>query len=97
MSEPSEEKVNPKKVLRVDEKGDPILIIHNQIKLVCHHKLTEQTEDGDMVDIKMYPTQKFFAALNEQVIYLLEQSISNAMNEGRTKIMEKDVIVMSEE
>ncbi len=81
-----------KHALRRDEEtGLPIFIIVNQIKKFCHHHVQEQTENGDIVDLKIRPTQKFMARLNEVVIDLIEESISNARKVDRMDLMVEDV------
>ncbi len=78
--------------LRLDEKtGLPIFIIVNQIKKFCHRNVQEQTEDGDIIDVKMHPTQKFMDKLNEVVIDLIEESIGSARENNRVELTPADV------
>lgn len=76
---------------RDEETGLPIFIIVNQIKKFCHHHIREQTEDGDIVDLKIRPTQKFMARLNEVVIDLIYESINSARDDDRMELMVEDV------
>ena len=81
-----------KHVLRRDgESGLPIFIIVNQIKKFCHHHIQEQTGNGDIVDLKIHPTQKFMDRLNEAVIELLEESIGKAHGDNRMELIAEDV------
>lgn len=78
--------------LRVDEEsGLPILVITNQLQLYCHHEVEEANEDGEVVNIKIRPTQKFIDELNVRVNELLEESIKNARAAGRKEIQAEDV------
>lgn len=85
------EKSDKHELRRDEETGLPIFIIVNQIKKFCHHHIQEQTEDGDIISVKLRPTQKFMAQLNERVIELLEESINHARNADRMDLMVEDV------
>ena len=76
--------------LRVDENGVPLLIVARQIQIICHTLKTED-EYGSEVPLKLRPSQGFLTELNEAVIDLVEQCCSNATDEKRTTLMDKDV------
>jgi len=78
--------------LRRDEKtGLPIFIIVNQIKKFCHNEVQEQTEEGDILDLKLRPTQKFMDRINKVVMDLIEESIANARQKDRMDLLPDDV------
>ncbi len=78
--------------LRRDEKtGLPIFVIVNQIRKFCHNEIQEQTEDGNIIDLKIRPTQKFMDRLNEVVIDLIEESIGKAREDNRMELIATDV------
>ena len=85
-----------KGTLRIDkESGLPVLVIVNQLQLYCHHEVEEESEEG-VQPIKVRPTSKFIDELNKRVVELLDESIQNARNAGRTEIQESDVPVFIE-
>ena len=85
--------ISKKYILRIDkETGDPILVITNQVKLFCHKEVSEQTEDGDIVELKMRPTVQFLQKFNERVLDLLTECIQHARLEDRTELMPQDVV-----
>ena len=80
-----------KDTVRVFEETDsPVFIVTFNIQKFCH-RLEEQTEDDDVVKVKIRPTKPFLVALNERVFDLLEESIHKARSEGRTNLMAQDV------
>jgi len=84
-------KADRKALRRDEETGLPIFIIVNQIKKFCHTEIEEQTAEGDIIHVKMRPSQKFMSRLNEVVIDLIEESIGNARQEDRLDLMPADV------
>ena len=84
-----------KGTLRLDKEGLPILVIVNQLQLYCHNEVEEESEDG-VQPIKVRPTAKFIDELNKRVLELLDESIQNARNAGRTEIQDVDVPVFIE-
>jgi hypothetical protein len=77
--------------LRRNEYGEPVFVIVNQIKIYCHKEIEEQTEDGDIVHVKMRPTQPFLDAFNTQVADLLDEAIRNTRERGSTNMTIEDV------
>lgn len=82
---------NGKEIRRDKETGLPIFLVEYNVKKFCHREITEQTEDGDVVDVKMRPTTQFLQKLNERIFDLLELSIQNAREDDRTNLMINDV------
>lgn len=80
-----------KEVIRTfKETGSPVFIVTFNIQKFCH-QLEEQTEDDDVVSLKLRPTKPFLVELNERVFDLIEESINKARAEGRTNLMAQDV------
>lgn len=87
-----------KKRFRVDkETGLPIFVIENSIKNFCHQNVSEQTDDGDVIEVKMRPTMPFFQKLNAHIVRLVEESIMNAREDDRTNLKPEDVPLFGDE
>jgi len=82
---------NDKVDVRRNERNEPIIVISNSVKKLCHTLVEETNEDGDVFTVKMRPTQPFLDALNRKALDLLEESIVSARANNRTTVMIDDV------
>jgi hypothetical protein len=96
----AKKKPNMKTTLRVIDgphdifpEGTIPVVTVNQIQLYCHQKFYELDEDGEEVHVKVQPSAKFIARLNDLVIELVDAATQSARDEGRLKLTEEDLPV----
>jgi hypothetical protein len=85
-----------KKPLRMDENGYPMLVITSNLKRFCHEMVDDQTEDGDVYEVKMRPTTPFLSKFNETIFQLLIASIQSARSDNRTNMAPEDIPDLTE-
>lgn len=77
--------------LRMDEDGNPLLVVESQLKNYVHSHVDVTMDDGDVETVKMAATKPFLRAFNRKVFNLLEESLDSAFEDGRNRLTEQDV------
>ena len=77
--------------IRYDENNFPIFVTNQQVKKYCHHAAVVRDESEQEIIVKMNVSYQFLSEFNKFVANMLKESIHNARQMGRDKLVPEDI------